>query len=61
MEKVEVHFAGGHLADVAKADKGDSPRAGPILAYLNSKNLPALIGPKTARRDAHFKPCPWSS
>jgi hypothetical protein len=21
-EKVEVHFAGGHLADVAKADKG---------------------------------------
>jgi hypothetical protein len=21
-EKVEAHFAGGHLADVAKADKG---------------------------------------
>ena len=42
----------GTSPTLQKPIRGDSARAGPILAYLNSKNLPAQIARKTARRDA---------
>ena len=59
-ERSRCILPAGTSPTLQKPIRGDSPRAGPILAYLNSKNLPAQIARKTARRDAPFNPCPWA-